>query len=112
MDNYWPLRGGRIRDVTTGQIIGLEIFTPEQLGGLFWYVFSLHQEFAGDPEQIDAAQAMLRIVEVNPAAPKLVVGSDPGVTMDQALEAARETIRLHDAQLADDAMSYWKGGSS
>ncbi len=111
MDNYWPLRGGKIRDVTTGQIVGLEGFTAEQLGGLFWYLFSLYREFDGEPEQIDAAQAMLRVVEADPESPKGIVGPDPGVTVEQAVGTVRETIRLHESQLADDARKYWKGNS-
>lgn len=115
MDNYWPLRGGKLRDVTTGQIVGLEGFSSEQLGGLFWYLFSLHQEFAGEPEQIDAAQAMLHIIEADAAAPKNVSLAgilDLGVSFEQAIEAVQETMRLHEAQLRDEAKGYWKGGSS
>lgn len=115
MDNYWPLRGGRLRDVTTGQIVSLQGFSTEQLGGLFWYLFSLYREFVGDAEQIDAAQAMLQILEADPAAPNNVAVTnrlDPGATFEEAVEAARETVRLHEAQLEEAAKGYWKGNDS
>lgn len=115
MDNYWPLRGGKLRDVTTGEIVGLQAFSSEQLGGLFWYLFSLYREFGGDPEQIDAAQAMLHILEADDTGPDKVPLAgrlDPGVTFQEAVEAARETVRLHEQQVEEAAKGYWKGGSS
>ncbi|MCL4367640.1 MAG: hypothetical protein M1337_00430 [Actinobacteria bacterium] len=115
MDNYWPLRGGKLRDVTTGQIVGLQGFSSEQLGGLFWYLFSLYREFAGEPEQIDASQAMLHILEADAAAAKnvpLANRLDPGASFEEAVEAVRETLRLHKAQLEEAAKSFWKGEGS
>jgi hypothetical protein len=114
MDNYWPLRGGKLRDVSTGQVVSLDGFSSEQLGGLFWYLFSLYQEFAGEPEEIDAAQAMLLVLQADAAAPGQNPPSgelDPGVSFEQAVEAIRETIRVHEAKLEDDAKGYWKGGA-
>lgn len=115
MDNYWPLRGGKLRDVTTGQIVGLQGFSTEQLGDLFWYLFSLYREFVGEAEQIDAAQAILQIVEADPAAPKnvpLTSRLEPGASFEEAVAAARETVRLHEAQLEEAAKGYWKGTDS
>jgi len=112
MDNYWPLRSGKVRDVRSGEVVGVDKFNSAQLVELFWYLFELHQDFAGEAEQIDAALTMLKTAEVIPEADRQASGVVGGesVLFAQALEAARETVREHESRMDRAAGEDWGGG--
>lgn len=114
MDNYWPLRSGKVRDVRSGEVVGVDKFNSAQLVELFWYLFELHQDFAGEAEQIDAALTMLKTAEVIPEADRQASGVVGGesVLFVQALEAARETVREHEARMDRAAGDDWGGGGT
>jgi hypothetical protein len=112
MDNYWPLRSGKVRDVRNGEVVSVDTFTSAQLVELFWYLYELHQDFAGDPEQLDTALTMLKTVDVIPESERqgsMNVGGET-VLFQQAVEAARETVRGYDAQM-DRAAGEDRGGA-
>jgi hypothetical protein len=111
MDNYWPLRSGKVRDVRNGEVVSVDTFTSAQLVELFWYLYELHQDFAGDPEQLDTALTMLKTVDVIPESERqgsMNVGGET-VLFQQAVEAARETVRGYDAQMDRAAGEDWGG---
>lgn len=111
MDNYWPLRSGKVRDVRSGEVVGFDQFSSTQLLELFWYLYELHQDFAGEAEQIDAALTIVKAAEALPEAERQGSSSVGGETVlfEQALEAARETIREHERRIERAAGEDWGG---
>jgi hypothetical protein len=111
MDIYWPLRSGNVRDVRSGEVIAVEALSPAVIVELWWYLVELHREFAGEPEELDTALTMIKAAAALPDGERQgsrIVGGQ-SVSFQQALEAARETVRVFEASLDRASGEDWAG---